>query len=518
MIESVGWGANAAAARVEEAPNPMSRPSAPNLWAQLFHLDPDAALTMQAQLRAQIVAAIGDGRIPTGRPMPSSRELAKHLGVARNTVVGAYAQLADDGYLVARDRRGYYVNEAARVPRLPAAAGPATGEVGDWERRFRLRPTSQRNISKVADWEKYPYPFIYGQWDPTVFPAAEWRTCCREVLALGSARAWAQDLFTRDDGELIEEIRNKVLPLRGVWAAPEEVLVTIGAQQALYLLADLLIGPDTVVGVEDPGYPDARNIFALRTRQLRPLAVDEQGLRLDPALDACDYLYVTPSHQSPTTVTMPVDRRLELLRRAARHDLLIIEDDYETETTYSGLPNPALKSLDRNGRVIYVGSLSKSFAPGLRLGYIVAPQPLVDELRALRRLMIRHPTTLIQRSFARFLALGYHDLLNRRLVETHRARAAVLSAALEEFGLPVDAPGLNGGSSVWLEGPAWLDAGRLADDLRAEGVLIEPGAVHYAGPDARHNTFRLGFSSIGENRIREGVRRIAAGIEQQRRG
>ena len=479
------------------------------LWAQLFRLDPTGPLTIQAQLRAQIVSAIGAGRLVADEAMPSSRELAQHLGISRNTVVGAYAQLADDGYLEARQRRGYFINPLALASRPAAAPAPVTGPTVDWTDRFRVRPSRQRNISKVADWEQYEFPFIYGQFDPSLFPSADWRACCQEVLGKGGVRAWAQDLFTRDDPELIEELRNKVLPLRGVWAAADEIIVTIGAQQALYLLADLLFDAQTEVGLENPGYPDARNIFSLRTSRLRPLPVDAQGLQIGAALKHCRYVYVTPSHQAPTTVTMPVDRRVELLRRADRDDFLIIEDDYETETTFSGLPNPALKSLDRSGRVLYVGSLSKSFAPGIRLGYIVAPPPLIAELRALRRLNIRHPSAFTQRSIARFIALGHYDLLSRRLVDAHRERARILSAAVREFLLEAVHAPANGGSSVWFEGPAWLDARLLAEVARGEGILLEPGDVHYMDEKPPLNRFRLGYSSIPRSRIREGIRRLA---------
>ena len=490
------------------------------LWSQLFRLQADAPLSIQAQLRAQVIAAIGDGQIPADRPLPSSRQLAAQLGIARNTVVIVYQQLADDGYLISRVRHGYFANTAVTGKRLTVpAADPHQAQTAiDWPSRLRLQPSRQRNICKVPDWFDYQFPFIYGQFDPALFPAAEWRASCQQVLAGTDALYWAQDLVSRDDPQLLEQIRDKVLPLRGVWASTDQIIVTIGAQQALYLLADLLFDATTEVGVENPGYPDARNIFALRTARLRPLPLDGQGLRVDDALRGCRFVYATPSHQAPTTVTMPVDRRLQLLRRAATDDFLIIEDDYEIETSFPGLPNPALKSLDRAGRVIYVGSLSKSLAPGLRLGYVVAPVPLIEELRALRRLMIRHPTAFIQRSFAQFLMLGHYDALNRRLAAAHRERAALLAAALAQYAPEVRHPPVSGGSSFWLEGPAWLDARRLAAEAREAQVLIEPGDVHFYQSSPPLNCFRLGYSSIPLTQIAEGVRRLGALIQRQRPG
>ncbi len=481
-------------------------------------MQPASALTLQAQLRSRLIEAIAAGSLPGNRALPSSRALAAQLAIARNTVVIVYQQLSDDGYLIARSRRGFFPNPAMirQPPRLVPQSAVLTESAPDWLARLERRPSLERQISKPVDWDRYEYPFIYGQLDRDLFPAADWRASCQQVLADTDALDWAQDHVSRDDAALLEQIRDKVLPLRGIWASADEILVTIGAQHALYLLADLLIEAHTAVGIENPGYPDARHIFGRRTRLLRPLPVDERGLRLGAALSGCRCVYATPSHQSPTTVTMPVERRIELLRQAALDDFLIIEDDYETEVSFSGLPNPALKSLDRNGRVIYVGSLSKSFAPGLRLGYIVAPPMLITELRALRRLMIRHPSAFIERSFARFLALGYFDGFNRRLANAYRERALVLSDAIARHLPEMRHPPITGGSSCWIEGPEWLDARRVAEDARAERVLIEPGDVHFAGERAPLNYFRLGFSSIGPAAIRAGVRRLGALIDRQR--
>ena len=260
------------------------------LWRQLLSLQPASALTLQAQLRARLIAAVGAGSLPARRPLPSSRALATQLGIARNTVVIVYQQLADDGYLIARRRQGYYPNPAviARQPRNAAEEAAPVASL-DWAARVKLRPSLQRHISKASDWEQYEFPFIYGQLDRSLFPAAEWRASCQHVLSGSDSLDWAQDRFTRDDPSLLEQIRDKVLPLRGIWATAEEILVTIGAQHALYLLADLLIDGQTAVGIENPGYPDARHIFSRRTSRLRPLPLDEHGLRVGEALSGCHF-------------------------------------------------------------------------------------------------------------------------------------------------------------------------------------------------------------------------------------
>lgn len=489
------------------------------MWKQLYERSARHGASRQAQVRQMLVSGILDGQLPRGTSLPSSRDMADQLGLARSTVVLAYRQLVDEGYLQARERSGHVVRGdavAAGVP-APAPHSGATAAIPGWDTRLRFRPSEQRNIVKRADWQEYAYPFVYGQFDAALFPTADWRECCTRALSVLDIRDWAQDMILHDDASLVQQICARVLPRRGVWASRDEVLVTVGAQQALFLLADLLLGPAATVGVEDPGYADARNIFASRSARLRPLRVDERGLVVDDALRGCDYVYVTPSHQCPTTVTMPLERRNALLALAAAADLIVIEDDYESENRFDGPPTPALKSLDRDGRVIYVGSLSKAFAPGLRMGYVVAPAELIAELRAARRLMLRHPAAYLQRAFALFLALGQHDTLLRRLSAAYRERAATLGAALSRHLPAFHAVPISGGASCWVQGPATLDARALAAAAERRGVLIEPGDVFFMADAPPRNTFRLGYSSIAADRIESGVRELAAACEELRR-
>lgn len=500
----------------------MATKNADVMWERLLTLSAGTGMSLQSQIRQMLVSAILDGHLSANAPVPSSRDLAERLGVARNTVVLAYQQLVDEGYLLSRQRSGYFVdpaNSAGRIsPRPEPANTGSSGQAGgvDWDARLRFRPSEQRNITKAADWQSYKYPFIYGQFDPVLFPTNDWRECCLKALSVMEIRDWAPDLIARDDPTLIEQIRTRVLPLRGVWAAPDEIIVTIGAQQALYLLADLLLDTKTTVGMEDPGYPDARNIFSRRTSRIVSLPIDHDGLDMSTPLDACDYIYVTPSHQSPTTVTMTRERREELLRLAHLNDFLVIEDDYETESRFSAYPNPALKSLDKNDRVIYIGSLSKTLAPGLRLGYIVAPRQLIYELRALRRLMIRHPTAFIQRSFALFLSLGHYDSLIRRLSSAHSERAALLMSAIRDYLPDTTCVPIRGGSSAWLTGPSWLDSRELARRCEEQGLLIEPGHIYFADDPPRLNFFRLGFGSIRNDRIEPGIQVLGAIMRDMR--
>jgi len=487
--------------------------SKPVLWERLFARESTPNLSLQGRVRQMLVSAILGGHLPPGAPIPSSRHLAQQLGIARNTVVFAYQQLASEGYLVSRERSGHFVNDTVLEGyAAPQTSSPLRADVPDlnWETRLRFRPSQQRNIVKPRDWQKQPYPFVYGQFDPDLFPTAEWRECCIKALSVLDIRSWAPDLIVHDDTMLIEQIRTQVLPRRGVWADAEEIVITVGAQHALYLLADLLINPDTVVGMENPGYPDARNIFASRTRHLIPLPVDDEGLCITPRLTDCDYLFVTPGHQCPTTVTLSPERRQALLDAADATNSMIIEDDFESEIRWGEGAIPALKSLDRHGRVIYVGSLAKSFAPGLRIGYCVASRELTRELRALRRLMLRHPSAYIQRAFSLFISLGHRHALLRRQSQAYQQRAQALTEAVTRHLPDFRMIPIKGASFCWLQSPPGLDAVTLAEDALAEGVVVEPGDVFFMeNGDAPRNFLRLGFNSIRAEHIDAGIAKLA---------
>ena len=259
-----------------------------------------------------------------------------------------------------------------------------------------------------------------------------------------------------------------------------------------------------------------RNIFQLKTKNVALVPVDEHGITLNADLGNAQIVFTTPSHQFPTTATMPIARRLALLKLAAARDFIIIEDDYEFETNYVNEPCPALKSLDEKGHVVYVGSLSKSLFPGLRLGFLVGPKKLIAEARALRRLMVRHAPNNNQRTAALFLSLGHHDTLIRRLHRAYHKRWEIMAAALEQYFPASSQQPSFGGTSFWVKGAADLDSEMLAKEAAAKGILIEPGRVNFGVKNPPRNYFRLAFSSIDENKIAAGVKLLAETIRDVR--
>ncbi|HRP78859.1 MAG TPA: PLP-dependent aminotransferase family protein [Aquamicrobium sp.] len=489
----------------------MSARTDPAIWSGLFRISADSGQTLQAQIRQAIVAAILDRQIAVSMPLPSCRILAEKLGVARGTVVLAFQQLVDQGFLIARERRGHFVNpdvlvspaHAREQPRQPARAAI------DWKARRRIAASEMPEPSKQENWIKSSYPFVYGQFDPTLFPTAEWRECNRMALAVLEIRNWAADMVDRDDPLLIEQIQARLLPRRGIFANPDEIIVTLGAQNALYMLATLLMGRGTRVAMEEPGYPDARSIFRLAGAEVVPVPVDRDGILPDAVPADCGFVFVTPSHHCPTMAPLSQERRNHLIADAERNDRIIIEDGYDAQLV-DDAPPQALRGIDRSGRVVYVGSLSKTLAPGLRLGYIVAPAGLIAELRALRRFMLRHPPANNQRAVALFLSLGHHEALVRKLSTAFTERRRRLSQAVEDFLPDWRSPAAPGGTSIWLEGPPGTDTHALAEAARARGVLIEPGARFFHKPERHSRFLRLGISSIALQHIEPGIRELAA--------
>lgn len=477
----------------------------------LFSLDYASKKGLQAQIREFLVSAILEGHLKPEEKMPSTRRMSDQLHVSRNTVVLVYQGLTDDGYLRAAERSGYFV--ARTMIEIPVAIGGAPLQPGednvDWQRWILKNPTLQRNIEKPKNWQDTEYPFVYGQPDPNLFPIADWRDCAYKVVGKKWLDAWSADTPENDDEMLVDQIRTRILPRRGILVAEDQILVTMGAQMALYLLASLLVNATTRLAIEEPGYPDVRNIFRLRTQNILSIPVDQMGLPVDERLQDADIVYTTPSHQFPTTVTMPLQRRRDLLDVARQNNTLIIEDDYELETNYQGKPVPALKSLDRDGRVIYVGSFSKTLFPGLRLGFMVASRELISEARALRRLMMRHPPANNQRITAFFLSLGYYDVHLQRLHRAYHQRWQEMENALNSAEVfTSDAPGF-GGTSFWVHGPDDLNAEQLAKRALDADIVIEPGGVYFNQSPRPNNYFRLGFSSISAERIGPGIGKLS---------
>jgi GntR family transcriptional regulator/MocR family aminotransferase len=471
------------------------------------------------QLRQALEHQILVGTLVPEQPLPSSRDLARELGLSRNTVNAAYQELLASGMIESRSRRGYFINtQMLRNRALDGATATANGSAVDWSRHIRPREDAgMPEITKVRNWSSHPYPFVAGQVDERDFPRLAWSRALRDAMDAPHLFYSLRDSVDEDDPFLVEVLCKRVLPARGIQAWPENILITAGSQQGLDLLAQTMMGRDTVVGVENPGYVDARHTFARTGATLRPLAVDEHGLVPPGDFGDLDLLYLTPSHHSPTNVTLSGSRRQQILVGTRDAGALIIEDDYDSEFRYRGKPTPALKALPNSGHVIYLGSFTKFLAPGLRMGYLVAEAELITELRNQRRYKIRHIPGHPQRAMALLIESGqYHRTISRRRTQLQR-KWQVLTEALEEF-VPFKVVAPPGGVSVWITGPADLDCVELAAEALKAGIVIERGDVFYDDPGANRNHFRLGFAAIKLEAIRPGIRalgRVIAGLSER---
>lgn len=474
---------------------------------------------MQEQIRRRVIEAIYAEVFPPGTRLPSSRRLSRELGISRNTVFLAYQQLIAEGHLEARERSGLYVPDTAPARRLVSPALPerkdAAGLPPALVRRLPSKPLERTAYQCPPDWQKYRYPFIEGRYDKSLFPIAEWREASRLALAAAEVDQWSLDNGEVDDPALIEEIRTKLLPRRGITARPDELLITVGEQQALFLAVQLLAERKSRVAIEEPGLPELRELLAMRRARLHLQPVDDEGILVDGRLRGSELVCVSASRQRPTGVTLSPERRRALLDMAQDEDFLVLEDDFECEMNYLGDAVPALRGMAGGERVVYVASLSKVLAPGVRLGYMVAAPEVIAEARRLRDLTTRRPSPNNQRAAAFFLSLGHYDAMMRRLTEVCAERLIALRDALNHYRpLSIAVSPVEGGTSYWVKGPEGLDAGAVIRAAEARGILIEPADHWFAGDDRPRNMFRLGVTSLPVPAIRRGIAELSAAMRE----
>ena len=282
------------------------------MYENMITIDREAPESLQVQIRRQIAIGIVNRQYPLHHPLPSIRLLASELDVSVTTVALAYEALVEDGFVEARTRSGHFVNPEALAdpgyalePAVRPGLAPPPDKI-DYTKFFECRSFDHERVVKPADClVRYRYPFVCGLIDPSLFPIAKWRECILDSVNAVEVGNWATDYSDTDDPELIEQLIQRVLAKRGIVAQPDEVLVTVGGQQALYIAIRILLSPGEALGVEDPGYPDVIHMANMEGVEVRRLAVDREGLILSGDVTGCKCLFVTPSHQFPTTVTMP---------------------------------------------------------------------------------------------------------------------------------------------------------------------------------------------------------------------
>jgi GntR family transcriptional regulator/MocR family aminotransferase len=480
-------------------------------------LDPHSSLTLQRQLYDGLRTAILAGRLRPGRRLPSTRSLAEDLAVSRNTVAAAFGQLIAEGYAEARVGAGTTV---ART--LPEDLRNVTAGLMPPEARFSPRISRRgRALSgaRVSSGCTTLRPFRPG------WPALDqvplelwWRLAARTGRRIGRSLLGYGDLGGYRP--LRKAIAEYLAVSRGVRCTDEQVIVTSGSQQGLFVASQVLLDPGDRVWIEDPAYPGTRSALQAAGARLVPIPVDLEGIdvRFAETRAAARLVAVAPSHQYPLGVTMTLARRLELLRVARRMRAWVLEDDYDSEFRYSSRPIAALQGLDQDGRVIYLGTFSKTLFPSLRLGYAVVPVELVGTFTAARSVLDIHSPLFEQAVLTEFITGGYFERHLRRMRSLYEERQQTLVAESQRY--------LSGLLELTPAGAGLQCVGWLTPDLD-ERVVVRAAAAHdvevtpvsaFAARRLARSGLLLSFGAFDPNQIRAGVRRLAEALEDVRAG
>ena len=469
-------------------------------------IDRAARPTLQDQLARQIRDRIRSGDLAPGDTLPSTRDLATELKVSRNTAVYAYERLISEGFLQSSPRAGVFVTPSITLPRRSLQQKSA-------ETRAEKSLAAQATLSA-------PRPFRPCQPDVGLFPLVTWnRMRGRALRREGRNILNYQASCVAGLPALRENVATYLRDHRGVQCDSHQVVITSGSQQALFLLAMLLLKPRDHVYVEDPGYVEARLACRNEGARIVPGKIDEQGLTLPPADNGrMSIIYTTPSRQFPTGVSLSLARRLALIDFAVTTRAWIIEDDYDSELRYGAAPLPSLQSLDRRGCVIYTGTFSKVLFPSLRLGYVVVPDALVDRFIEVKHLNDDHLPLLDQATLALFLESGAFYSHIRRCRREYAARQALFLDLFARTDLPITFAHTDGGMNVVGFLPEGSDDAAWSRQLAEAGFDV-PSLSHYAIEPTRPGLV-FGFTAFTAEGLRTEFKRMLPVLEkaaQQRR-
>ncbi|GIH99431.1 MocR-like pyridoxine biosynthesis transcription factor PdxR [Planobispora takensis] len=464
---------------------------------ELF-IDPDADRSVTRQLYEQIRDAILSGRLGPGERLTPSRAVSAELGIARSTVTDAYESLAAEGYIEGRAGGGTVVAGGhGSYPRSPPPGALAPTPRSAALRRYDDDPQAE------AAFDLRP-----GRVDPRLFPAVVWRRC---VLS-GLRRVSAQYGDPAGTFDLRAALSRWLASSRGITLTPEQMVVTAGTGHAIDLVARVLLSPGDVAGVEEPGYPPVRELLRSHGVDAVGVPVDEHGIVVDAIPPAARLVYVTPSHQYPLGVVLSRRRRLELLHWAGRHGAAIVEDDYDSEFRHTTRPLEPLHRLDRDGRVIYVGTFSKILSPALRMGFLAAPVTLVPAIVAVRQAIDWCPPPATQEALTGFVDGGH---LGRHLRRVRAAYTPRFHRVYRELldRLPADYRPLqtHAGLHLAVVGPDTASQDDPAHALLRHGILVASLRRSYQNPGPVTG-FLVGFGALPTEQTAAAVDALATGI------
>jgi GntR family transcriptional regulator/MocR family aminotransferase len=471
-----------------------------------------SALPLYARIQRGIRQLILDGTLDAGKPLPASRALAKSLDVSRDTVESAYIQLHAEGFIERRVGSGSVVSAQAR--RLFGRGTPRRTVARHEPLRLSQRGSTLFEAGGQRDFLT-PRPFAPGIPETRNFPLQTWERLSRQVL-----KEYGTQALTHSDPQGIESLRraiaNYVSLERGAHATPERVLILTSSQQAMTLCANVLLDVGDQIFIEDPVYQGARKAFDAARLECVPIPLDDNGMLVDLLHQATkannnttQAVFLTPSHQFPTGVTLSLDRRLAVIEWARQHHGWIIEDDYDSEFHYSGKPTACVQGLDPYERTIYIGTFTKSLFPGLRIGYMVLPPALVAPMTVARTLLDGHSAPLPQMTLARFIEGGHFGAHIRTMRTVYAERRDVLVQLIRQYLADFVEPRIPAGgmqmSCVFIRDIPEREA---IDAARRVGIDLLGLTTLYVS-NRRQAGFLMGFAAHAPHEMEMAVKKLA---------
>lgn len=458
-------------------------------------LDKELPEPLYNQLYHWIKKEIEGGRLLPGTKMPSIRQLTTHLKISRNTVEAAYQQLQSEGYLESVPKSGIWVAEIEKPPLHPI--------VVEQPIRLESEPTSHNFVD-----------FEYGNVDLDKFPLKKWKKCLSD--AVDQENNWLFQ-YSEKQGEfaLRQEISNYLLQSRGVRSTPDQIIITAGTQASIALICQLLDLQGEFVAMEEPGYSGVRSVLEDHKCHIEPVPLEKDGLSVEHLLTSSSHaVYVTPSHQFPIGMVLPITKRMQLLKWAYQSEGYIIEDDYDSEFRYLGQPIPSLKSLDEEERVIYLGTFSKSFLPSVRLSYIVFPTSLIARYSQKFAAYNQSVSPIIQRAMVLFMQSGEFERHVRRMRKLYQKKHQALLKSIEQYiGPQVEVVGEKSGLHILLKLKG-ITAIELIERALKKGVRVYSPVRFWLNPTPDcHSYILLGFGGLSVEEIEEGIKLLASCLE-----
>jgi len=452
-------------------------------------------MPLYEQLYLKIRGLITEGELAEGEKLPSERGLALNLQISRNTVTLAYEQLYAEGYVEVRPQSGYYVNKIDRI---------------NSEKKEEFTDIKNECVNPEPEYEYDFSPFSLCK---ESFPYRMWDRLYRKCM-----RDRGEELFNlgerQGDLELRVAIAKYLFGYRGLIIKPENMIIGAGTGYLLQLL-EHLIDEKSIIAMENPTYMQAYRIFSSLNREVRPISLDENGLKVEELKRSeAKAVYLTPSHQFPTGVVMPIKRRKEILGWAAGEDRYIIEDDHDSEFRYKGLPIPPLKAIDTGNKVVYLGTFSRTIAPAIRIGFMVLPDGLLKVYRRKLAFLACTVPRIDQAVLTEFILGGHYERHINKARKIYKSRHDKLISSLKVFGDKVKIMGGNAGMHLMVKFKLDMSEEEVVSRAEKSGIKLVGLSKHRIGenPESSEACILIGYGNISEHRIEEGIKILAKNL------